>query len=147
MALAQKGTVRLPQVATGAFLLLFAYHLLSSYRGVSYLGQLKEHKRAEVSKHRATDTAASAAAVVPAAAAEAAEAAATPQTMSTASQMLRPIVKVVEGMRLSEGAGVQIRRTVSSAAATTAGELSPRADECAVSSSRLIMFCWKHVER
>ncbi|KAF6260846.1 RmlC-like cupin domain-containing protein [Scenedesmus sp. NREL 46B-D3] len=32
--------------------------------------------------------------------------------MSTATQMLRPITKVVEGMRLSEGAGVQIRRTV-----------------------------------
>jgi hypothetical protein len=42
---------------------------------------------------------------------------ASPHAMSTATQMLRPIVKVVEGMRLSEGAGVQIRRTVSQATA------------------------------
>jgi hypothetical protein len=116
MASAQKGLFKLPQLAAGACLLIFVYHLLASYQGVAVLHETQDIARVLSNKETATHThaAAKAVAVAPPPAAEAA-AAAKQHTMSLAAQMLRPVVKVVEGMRFSEGAGVQIRRTVSAA--------------------------------
>jgi hypothetical protein len=119
MALSRKRLRTLPQLAAGACLLIFVYHLLSRYAGVAFFTANEQNFRLNFDQTVSTQGEAIVEVAGAAAAAPQAAEAATPRTMSTATQMLRPITKVVEGMRLSEGAGVQIRRTVSQAGACT----------------------------
>jgi hypothetical protein len=114
MALSWKQLRKLPRLAAGACLLIFVYYLFSPYARLAYPNATEQnngntiHQSATTQKEAGVQLAGAAVPAAPQAAV-----AASPLTMSTATQMLRPMTKIVEGMRLSEGAGVQIRRTVS----------------------------------
>lgn len=62
MAFARKRLSKLPQLAAGACLLIFVYHLLASYQGVAFLPNTKDTARERSNIDGAAHTAATAAA-------------------------------------------------------------------------------------